>query len=209
MNKQLLVILMGCLVGWLMVLTYILVDKDSAELSPALERGESATVAYVHGDSIQRNYAFIAAREQAMFLAVQQSQMALERVARPLQEEAQELIAYANGADATAEEVGMAQNRLYEIEAQMNQMQSQSQSQLVQLENALQAEVAQKLTEEVAEFARENGLEVVLNWGLSGEGVLYGAPAFDVTEALLQFMNDRYDAAEEVEAGETETAETE
>ena len=87
----------------------------------------------------------------------------------------------------------MAQNRLYEIEAQLAQIQNEAQSRLVQLENALQIEVSEKLAQEVGVFAKENGIEVVLNWGLSGEGVLYGAPGFDVTEALLEFMNDRYE----------------
>jgi Skp family chaperone for outer membrane proteins len=197
MNKQFLIILMVCMVGWLAVLTFMTVNPSKAELPAELERGDAATVAYVHGDSIQRNYRFIEAREQAMFAAVQQSQLAVERMARPLQEEAQELIEYASGAGVAEDEVQMAQNRLYEIEAQLSQIQNEAQSRLVQMENALQAEVSEKLTDEVAIFAKENGIEVVLNWGLSGEGVLYGAPGFDVTEALLEFLNERHEGKEE------------
>ena len=206
MNRQFLVILMICLVGWLAVLTYMTVNPSQADLSAELKRGDAAIVAYVHGDSIQRNYRFIEAREQSMFTAVQQSQLAVERMARPLQEEAQELIDYASGAGVSGDEVQMAQNRLYEIEAQLAQIQNEAQSRLVQLENALQAEVSEKLTQEVGVFAKENGIEVVLNWGLSGEGVLYGAPGFDVTEALLEFMNERYEE-EPVPASSAEATE--
>ncbi|MFZ9054238.1 MAG: OmpH family outer membrane protein [Flavobacteriales bacterium] len=181
------------MVGWLAVLTYMTVNPSQADLPAELKRGDAATVAYVHGDSIQRNYRFIEAREQSMFTAVQQSQLAVERMARPLQEEAQELIDYASGPGVSGDEVQMAQNRLYEIEAQLAQIQNEAQSRLVQLENALQVEVSEKLNQEVGFFAKENGIEVVLNWGLSGEGVLYGAPGFDVTEALLEFMNERYE----------------
>lgn len=201
MNKQLVVILMACLTLWLAVLTYIQFGNAAPAVSPTLQSGQAATVAYVHGDSIQAGYEFIAARERALFAAVQQAQMAVDRMATPLQEEAQELIAYASGSDVTEDEVQIAQSRLYEIEAQLAQIQNESQSRLVQLENQLQAEVAQQLSSEVAVFAAENGLEVVLNWGLSGEGVLYGAPAYDVTEALLAFMNERYEEnAPEAEA---------
>jgi len=206
MNRQFLVILMICLVGWLAVLTYMTVNPSQADLSAELKRGDAATVAYVHGDSIQRNYRFIEAREQSMFTAVQQSQLAVERMARPLQEEAQELIDYASGAGVSGDEVQMAQNRLYEIEAQLAQIQNEAQSRLVQLENALQVEVSEKLTQEVGVFAKENGIEVVLNWGLSGEGVLYGAPGFDVTEALLEFLNERYEE-ESVPASSAEETE--
>lgn len=207
MNKQLVLILMACLTVWLAVLTYIQVGDKGPELSPTLQSGQSATVAYVHGDSIQAGYEFIAERERALFAAVQQTQMAVERLAKPLQQEAQELIDYAGGSNVTQEELQIAQSRLYEIEAQLAQIQNESQSQLVQLENQLQAEVAQRLSEEVAVFAAENGLEVVLNWGLSGEGVLYGAPAFDVTAALLAFMNDRFEASAEQEMEEPKASE--
>ena len=50
-------------------------------------------------------------------------------------------------------------------------------------------------------FAEENGLEVVLNWGLSGEGVLWFAD-YDITNALLDFMNDRYEPPAEKQNSE-------
>ncbi len=205
MNNQLVSILIACLGIWLAILTYIQVGNTAPELSGSLKEGQAATVAYVHGDSIQANYEFIAERERVLFVAVQQAQMAVERMATPLQEEAQELIAYASGPNVAEDEVQIAQSRLYEIEAQLAQIQNESQTRLVQLENQLQAEVAARLSEEVAVFAEENGLEVVLNWGLSGEGVLYGAPDYDVTNALLEFMNDRYQPP----AAEANTEETE
>ena len=40
------------------------------------------------------------------------------------------------------------------------------------------------------------------NWGRSGEGVLFGGEAFDVTSALIQFMNDRYVPTPDSEATE-------
>ena len=160
MNNQLVSILIACLGIWLAILTYIQVGDSAPELSASLQEGQAATVAYVHGDSIQANYEFIAERERALFVAVQQAQMAVERMATPLQEEAQELIAYASGPNVAEDEVQIAQSRLYEIEAQLAQIQNESQTRLVQLENQLQAEVAARLSEEVSVFAEQNGLEV-------------------------------------------------
>ncbi|MAI23738.1 MAG: hypothetical protein CL828_06745 [Crocinitomicaceae bacterium] len=194
MNNQFMYILIACLGVWLTILTYIQVSDSAPQLSESLQGGKAATIAYVHGDSIQANYEFIAERERALFVGVQQAQIAVERMATPLKEEAQELITYASGPNASEEEMQIAQSRLYEIEAQLTQIQNESQTRLVQLENQLQAEVASRLSKEVAVFAGDNGLEVVLNWGLSGEGVLYGSPDYDVTNALLEFMNDRYDS---------------
>jgi len=193
MNNQLVSILMACLVIWLAILTYIQVSDASHKLSSSLQSGDVAKVAYVRGDTLQANYEFIAERERELFAAVQQAQIAVGRMATPLQEEAQELIAFATGPNVTEDELQIAQSRLYEIEAQLGQIQNDSQTRLMQLENELQAEVAKRLSDEVAVFARANGLEVVLNWGVSGEGVLYGSSDLDVTGALIAFMNDRYE----------------
>jgi hypothetical protein len=72
------------------------------------------------------------------------------------------------------------------------------------MEAMIQEEIAVNLTAEVAVFAEESGLDVVLNWGRSGEGVLFGGEAFDVTSALIQFMNDRYVPTPDLEATEND-----
>ena len=129
MNNQLVSILIACLGIWLAILTYIQVGESALNFRIPARRA-AATVAYVHGDSIQANYEFIAERERALFVAVQQAQMAVERMATPVQEEAQELIAYASGPNVAEDEVQIAQSRLYEIEAQLAQIQNESQTRL-------------------------------------------------------------------------------
>ena len=59
------------------------------------------------------------------------------------------------------------------------------------MEASLQAEVTIMLTAEVEAFAVERNIDVVLNWGQSGEGVLYGSAGWDVTAPLLEFLNSR------------------
>jgi len=162
-------------------------------LSAELQSGKAPVVAYVHGDSIQSGYAFIAVQEDELFVAVQQAQLAIDRASTPFRDEAQELIDYANSAAATPEDVQIAQQRLMELESEMGKIQEASQNQLIELESSLQAEIASNLSRDVAEYAQERGLDVVLNWGLSGEGVLYGSAGLDVTAGLLEFMNDRFE----------------
>ena len=202
MNEKITVVAVTFLALWSGFLTYQVVETSNAELPEGIRDGKSAVVAFVHGDSIQVNYQFISDREKSMFIAVQQAQMSMERKGRPLHEEAQELINYANGPSATEDEVLMAQNRLVEIENALTQMQTQQQSELIEMEAVIQEEIAVNLTAEVAVFAEESGLDVVLNWGRSGEGVLFGGEAFDVTSALIQFMNDRYVPTPDSEATE-------
>ena len=193
MNEKITVTAVVFLALWSSFLTYQFFGSGQVEMPESLRKGEKAVVAFIHGDSIQSNWEFIADREKAMFIAVQQAQLSMERKSRPLQEEAQELIEYANGPKATNDEVMMAQNRLVEIENALGQMQSQQQTELMQMESTIQSEISVKLSSEVAAFAHESELDMVLNWGRSGEGVLFGQTGFDVTVPLLEFMNDRYE----------------
>ncbi len=195
MNEKITVTAVVFLALWSSFLTYQFFGSGQAEMPESLRKGEKAVVAFIHGDSIQANWEFITDREKAMFIAVQQAQLSMERKSRPLQEEAQELIEYANGPKATNDEVMMAQNRLVEIENALGQMQSQQQTELMQMESTIQSEISVKLSSEVAAFAHESELDMVLNWGRSGEGVLFGQTGFDVTVPLLEFMNDRYETA--------------
>lgn len=193
MNEKITVTAVVFLALWSSFLTYQFFGSGQVEMPESLRKGEKAVVAFIHGDSIQANWEFIADREKAMFIAVQQAQLSMERKSRPLQEEAQELIEYANGPKATNDEVMMAQNRLVEIENALGQMQSQQQTELMQMESTIQSEISVKLSSEVSAFAHESELDMVLNWGRSGEGVLFGQTGFDVTVPLLEFMNDRYE----------------
>jgi Skp family chaperone for outer membrane proteins len=192
MNDKITVSAIVFLILWSGFLSYQLYETDSSDLPEGIRDGKFPAIAFVHGDSIQANYTFILDQEKEMFIALQQAQMSIERKSRPMQEEAQELIAYANGPSATNDEVMMAQSRLMEIENLLNQMQSQQQTELMQMESVIQGDIAVKLSEEVASFANESGLDLVLNWGRSGEGVLYGNSGFDVTASLTEYMNERY-----------------
>ena len=200
--NRLVAALLVALALWCIGLTWVVVKNPSEALSPELQSGEAPVIAFVHGDSIQSGYAFIAAQEQKLFKAVQEAQSAIELESGPLQSEAQELIEYGNSGAANAEEIQMVQRRLGEIESQLMQMQQAGTNRLAEIEAMLQAEVTKKLTDEVMAFAVERNIGLVLNWGQSGEGVLYGAMGWDVTDSLLEFMNGRLPVVE-VEAPET------
>ncbi|MDA0303724.1 MAG: OmpH family outer membrane protein [Bacteroidetes bacterium] len=200
--NRLVAALLVALALWCIGLTWVVVKNPSEALSPELQMGETPVIAFVHGDSIQSGYAFIAAQEQKLFKAVQEAQSAIELESGPLQSEAQELIEYGNSGAANAEEIQMVQRRLGEIESQLMQMQQTGTNRLAEMEAMLQAEVTKKLTDEVMAFAVERNIGLVLNWGQSGEGVLYGAMGWDVTDPLLEFINGRLPVVE-VESSET------
>ena len=53
----------------------------------------------------------------------------------------------------------------------------------------MQATIAEHLTETLRTFSQDQGIDLVLNWGLSGEGVLYGTDSRDITTEVLEALN--------------------
>ena len=74
-------------------------------------------------------------------------------------------------------------------------MRKGAQQVLAQQERDLQKEIAERLSSELAAFAEQEGIDILLNWGLSGEGVLHGSTGYDITAPLLDFLNGRYETA--------------
>ena len=56
-------------------------------------------------------------------------------------------------------------------------------------EQNMQAVMAEALRRHLEEHAQEEGIDFVLNWGLSGEGVLYGTEPWDITSDVLERIN--------------------
>ena len=188
--------LLVALALWCVGLTWIVVANPTEGLSSELQSGQPPVIAFVHGDSVQLGYAFIVEQREKLFSAVQEAQAALELESAPLQREAQELIEFGNSLPANADEIQMVQKRLGEIQSQVNQMQETGINRLADLEAVLTSDAAEKLTEEMMLFAVQNDIDVVLNWGESGEGVLFGSVEWDVTTPFLKFINDRFQAGE-------------
>ncbi len=174
---------------WCAVLTW----GGGAKAPDAIARGEKAAVAYVHGDSLQQGYGLIADLDRLLQRKIEEINTQLSTKMQPLQEEAQELIDYAKNQNPSADELNVARERMAQIEKEMNVYQNQAERAAANREQQMQNIIAQTLREEIAAYADETGIDVVLNWGLSGEGVLYGGEGFDITEPLLTYLNERHE----------------
>ena len=190
-------LLLGGLGLWCVLLTFIVVRNPASPFTSNAGLGEAPRIAFVHGDSIQSNYYFLIEQRKFLFSAVEEAQSTLEIEGDALQLEAKELIEYGNAPSVPKDERQMVQNRLGEIQAQLNQMQESGINQLAELEASLNATAAMQLKAEVMAFASENDIDLILNWGPSGEGILFGSEEWDVTQPFLTFINDRFESEDE------------
>ena len=187
MNDSVWKIGMPVLAIWVLGLTW---HALSADRGPSVEG--APVVAFVHGDSLQRGMHLMKNLQANLMAQIEARETQLQEDAQPLQSEAQELLAYANSDQATEDELEIAQGRILEIERALGQMQRAAESQVVQAEQSMQAVIAEALKRELETYAQEEGIDMILNWGLSGEGVLYGGTPWDVTEDVLDRLNERH-----------------
>ncbi len=181
-------------------------DDGAAEAADANTVGAKATasrqeprdpdaqprVAFIRGDSLNLGYKFFTDKQDEMISSTRQSESKLQRQLSKAEGEYQELMQYAQSGQATDEELQIAQQRMMELEYELQAMQQQEQDRLLRKEQEFQIEITSRITAYLDRYAEENGIDLILNWGISGEGVLYGSEPFDITADVLTGLNAEY-----------------
>ena len=182
MNNKIILVVIGV---WLSALTYLQFSPKPVVIS---DKG-SAVIAYVHGDTLQQGMLLIQSLEATLRENMNEVDSILKAQALPLQEEAQELISYANSGQASSDEIEIASRRVGELEDILEKMQYEAEQNFLFREKTMQATIAAHLKETLSKFSQDQGIDVVLNWGISGEGVLYGTDSRDITNEVLEALN--------------------
>ena len=181
----------GALALWLGVLTWMaLGSKPSAAERAAA--GAGPVVAYVHGDSLQQGMALLQTMQANLQMQLESREQQLKEDALPLQEEAQELLDYAQSGQASQDELEIAQTRILELEDGLRAMQSAAEQDMFVAEQNMKAVLADALRRHLEAHAEQEGIDFILNWGLSGEGVLYGSEPWDITSEVLDRINEAH-----------------
>jgi Skp family chaperone for outer membrane proteins len=192
---------------WLVGLTWATLGSKPTAAERAAHGG-GPVVAFVHGDSLQQGMTFVRTMQANLRMQLETRDAQLQEDALPLQKEAQELLDYANSGQATEDELNIAQRRIMEIEDALRSMQRAAEEDMFVAEQNMKAVMAEALRRHLEEHAEEEGIDFILNWGLSGEGVLYGTEPWDITDAVLARINEAHpDPLESRRAAEDNTSE--
>ena len=162
------------------------------------DAGDQPRIAFIRTDSIYAKCQFIIDAEAQLERATVASENKFQRKAKAAEQEYQELVAYAQGPGVTEEELQIAQNRLMELEYELQQLQQSESQRVLRKEQELNSEVIERLTSFIARYAEENGIDLIINKGMSGEGVLYGSTPFDVTPEIVRGLNEEYALEQQV-----------
>ena len=177
----------GVLVVWLSALTWSAVGSAPTAAERAAAGGGPGGVCAWR--QFAARHGVVPTMQANLQMQMEAREKQLQEDALPLQEEAQELLAYANSGQASDDELEIAQRRILELEEGLRTLQRAAEQDMFVAEQNMQAVMAEALRRHLEEHAREEGIDFVLNWGLSGEGVLYGTEPWDITSDVLTRIN--------------------
>lgn len=199
-------ITLGASVLALILSVFLLVTRGTGDDHPAVEaetnkprtvqrdtsEGSGVRIAYLRGDSLNIGYQFILDKQDELISSSKLSEGKLQRSLQKAEQEYGELMNYVQSGQA--DELGMqaAQQRIMELQYELQGMEQEEQMRLAKKEQVMQEEIVGRLNTYLERFAAENGIDLILNRGISGEGVLYGNSGYDVTKEVLDGLNAEY-----------------
>ncbi len=172
------------------------VQADANSKGRMISRDTSAAggakIAFIRGDSLNIGYNFIIDKQDELISSSKLSESKLQRGLQKAEREYEELMTYAQSGTASEEEMQIAQQRIMELQYELQRMEQEEQQRLSRKEQEMQNEIVERLNNFLNKYAEENGIDLIINRGVSGEGVLYGSEPYDITSEVLQGLNEAY-----------------
>jgi outer membrane protein len=149
-------------------------------------------VAYFNGDSIMAKYTFFQDKKVMLEGNVKTSENQLRQEAASKQKEIEELVNYARTSELTEENKAEVEQRIYELQMEMQQSEDKASNTLLDKQNAANLEMMDRIEAYAKEYAQQNGIDYVLSYQRSAQVIFYSNPAYDITAQLLAGLNARY-----------------
>ncbi len=149
-------------------------------------------VAFIRGDSLNFGYKFISDKQDELISSGKASESKLQRSLQKAEREYEELMRYVQSGDASEDDMQIAQQRIMELQYDLQRMEQEEQQRLSRKEQQMQIEIVTRLNDYLKKYAEQNDIDLILNWGISGEGVLYGSTPFDITNDVIRGLNEEY-----------------
>lgn len=173
--------------------------QDSIANTEQAEDGAALRVAFVRGDSIMLKYKFVEDEQNSLIQKAKSSENKLQRRMTEAEKEYQGLVEYANSGSATERDLQITQNRIMELEYELQQMQAEEQQKIARVEMEFQKELYDRISDYLKIYGQENGIDMIFNYEPAGQTLLYSLDAFDVTDEVVAALNQKYEAEQTAE----------
>lgn len=176
------------------------VEVKVAEAFSGTEGAKPVVLAYVNGDTLNEHYAYIVEKSEQLESKMKAAEANVQKEYNSRKAEMDKLVKYyQSNPNMPASEQSAMQNDIMRMEAEMEQIQQREMGAMQKKEAELQKELHKRVSDYLAVYAKQKGIDYVVNHQSALQLILYGSPAYDITSEVLAGLNAEY--AKEKEAG--------
>lgn len=152
-------------------------------------------VAYINGDTIMAQYSAFKEMENSLKSSLQSSSSRVQSEIDRATAESEELYRYieSQGDKLSQADAQAAQNKLMELEYQIQQLKASEQDKLLKKEAELNEAIMKKIREYLARYCAQHGIDMVFNYMELNQSLIYGNGAFDITASVLEGLNAEHE----------------
>ncbi len=199
--KNISIILNAVLVVAVAVLFYLHFSASKAETktvkSKNVETAESGEIAYVNIDSLTKNYKFFEDLRELLMQKQQNSELSLNRRAAAYEKEAMDFQEKIQKHLITQRQAEEMQQKLMAKQQNILKLRETLGMQLAQDERAMNKQLHDSINSFLTDFNQDR-FKMILSVSI-GQNLLYGDEALNITEEVIDGLNNRYNGSEETE----------
>jgi outer membrane protein len=192
-------VILAIAVGYLIFKSSNTTTAPTVQMPVSVDANGNSTIkpvviAYFNGDTLMAKYEFFLAKKQMLEGNIKTSEKEIEAEARKKESEIQELVTYARTSELTAENKAQIEEEIYRLQMEMQQLEESTSDKLMQKQNSANMEMLKNIEEYAKEYAAQNGIDYVVNYQRGAQILYYTNVQYDITQALLDGLNERYRA---------------
>ena len=168
-----------------------LLPANSAFTSPDGPKG--AIMAYVNGDSLNANYKFIVEKSKVLEQKYKQAELNVQKEYNQRKLEVDQLMEYAQGGKMTDAEAPEVEAKLLQLQSEMQRIEQQATKAVMEREAELQNELMNRVSTFMDNYAKQKGIDYIVNYLPTTNFILYGNNAYDVTSEVISLLNAEYE----------------
>jgi outer membrane protein len=156
------------------------------------EGPKAPILAYINGDTLNAKYQFILDRTKSLEAKYRASDEKVRKEYQKRQAEVQDLMQYAQSKQLPDDEAATIESRLQQLQVEMEQIQTKESNSVMEKEAEMQKELQGRVQKYLDAYAKQKGIDFVVNYQPTTQFILYGNGAYDVTNDVLKGLNEEY-----------------
>lgn len=168
-------------------------EEEAEKPEVHVEMGDKLPIGVVNVDSVLENYTLAAEANDALMSKQENARVELSQRAKALNNEMIEFQQkLENNAFLSRERAESEQNRLIKKQQQLEEFEQTKTQELMEEQQRLNKQIRDSIDAVVDDITATGEYHMILTTSSLNDNVLFCAPEYDITDKVVEMLNDRY-----------------